>query len=183
MVSEFQVDLDPDDLQLGPPVMGVAGEEEEQLEEEEEEKEDHTRALSDDYRLRKLSVDSDNNERTNRKSAKSKKKDSMDSDIADVEAFMGVSNISAEDLDSLALQGNNIIGAGGKERRESKSKGGERKEECAEEEVRREHLDDWLNSEEGSAANPYVSTANIMPDGIEHDDSDLEEGQPTLCRL
>ncbi|KAK3885232.1 hypothetical protein Pcinc_010533 [Petrolisthes cinctipes] len=176
MVSGFQVDLDPDDLQLGPSVMGVAGEEEEEQQEEEseEEEEDHTKAFSDDYSLRKLSVDSEKCERTCRKGATSKKKDSVGSDIADVEAFMGVSKISPEDLDSLAL------GAGGREeRRENESKGRGGKEGCEEEEeeeVKGEHLDDWLNSEEGSAANPYVSTANIMPEGVEQDDSDLEEG-------
>lgn len=163
MVSGFQVDLDPDDLQMGSGV-GIVAEEEEETKEEPEDcgkvtTTANTRLVNCAFPGQNLnSVNSEEIMRTSNKSVKSKTSPIGNEMQDEVNPFLGF------DADPFILRQNkpssSVLGA-----RES------------EEEERGNHLDDWLNSEVGTVANPYVSTSSMMPEGVSLEDSDVEEGK------
>ncbi|KAK8404791.1 hypothetical protein O3P69_001417 [Scylla paramamosain] len=163
MVSAFQVDLDPDDLQMGSGV-GIVAEEEEEIKDESEDCREVTSTTSEklvDCTFPGQNLNSTNSEeiiRTSNKSAKSKA-NPMVTEVQDQHSpFLDF------EADSFILTQN----------KPSSTLTGVRETE----EEKGNHLDDWLNSDEGTIANPYVSTSNIMPEGATLEDSDPEEGPP-----
>lgn len=162
MVSGFQVDLDPDDLQMGSGV-GVAVEEEE--EENKDESEHYEEKINTDNAklvhrgfadLNLNSMDSEEVIRTNKMSLNVTSSPESDVQVQQTH-FLG------SDDDPFSL----------KQSRTPNSMAGRREKE---EDEKVDHLDDWLNSEESTIANPYVSTSNMMPEGAALEDSDAEEG-------
>lgn len=170
MVSGFQVDLDPDDLQLGLNVKIVSDE----MEEPEVEKVKINTKVSlvkcDTSELGFDNLYSSDGVRTSKKDVKIKSKRNLtDSEKRESqEVLVGVSNLSIEDMDSFSLQPdketNAILGF-----RNYEKEGKEEKEKI-------DKLDDWLNSEEGTIVNPYVSTISVMPDMPGLQGSDAEDG-------
>lgn len=163
MVSGFQVDLDPDDLQMGSGVsVGVEEEEEESKEEsgfcEERNTSDSAKLVHSGLADLDLdSLDSGDIIRTSKKSLNVTS--SSESDIQSQQtSFLG------SDADPFSL----------KQTKTPSNVGGLREKEGNE---KVDHLDDWLNSEEGTIVNPYVSTSNMMPEGVALEDSDAEEGK------
>lgn len=163
MVSGFQVDLDPDDLQMGSGMGVVAEEEEEEKKDDSEDCEEKNNSASAKLvhcglaDLNLDSVDSEEVMRTRKKS--SSVTSSIGSDTQGQQT-----HLLGLDADPFSLKHtktpSNMVGL-----RES------------EEEEKVNHLDDWLNSEERTVANPYVSTSNMMPEGAALEDSDAEEGK------
>lgn len=162
MVSGFQVDLDPDDLQMGSGV-GVGLEEEEEESKDEsgycEERNTTGSAKLVHCGLADLDLDSLDSEDVIRTSKKSLNvTSSSESDVQSQQtSFLG------SDADPFSL----------KQTKTPSSMGG-LKEKEGDEKV--DHLDDWLNSEESTIVNPYVSTSSMMPEGVALEDSDAEEG-------
>lgn len=166
MVSGFQVDLDPDDLQMGSGVGIVAEEEEEgNIDESEldEEKADSSNAKLLHCGLADLNLNSVDSEEATRASRKN-------------------SNISSPAESDVQGQQNYFLGSDSdpfslKPTKAPSTIAGLRE---SEEEEKVDHLDDWLNSE-NTLVNPYVSTSNMMPEGASLEDSDAEEGKRFFC--
>ncbi|MPC26776.1 Rab-like protein 6 [Portunus trituberculatus] len=162
MVSAFQVDLDPDDLQMGSGV-GIIAEEEEESKDESDDCGEVTSTTSEkllDCAFPGQRLNSANSEgvRTSNKSAKCLA-NPMITEVQDQHSpFLDF------EADPFTLTQN----------KPSSTTPGVRETE----EEKGNHLDDWLNSDEGTIANPYVSTSNIMPEGAALDDSDHEGGAP-----
>ncbi|XP_042232150.1 rab-like protein 6 isoform X2 [Homarus americanus] len=173
MVSGFQVDLDPADLQLGSNVEIIADEMEEPEDERKEEQNAKVSVVTCD--ISELEFDnlysSEDVLRTSKKDMKSKKKRNMtDSEKQESqEVLVGMSALDIQDTKSVSLQPNigtnTIVGFRDCE-----------KDDKGEEEEKSDKLDDWLNSNEGTIVNPYVSTASVMPDDLDLDGSDAEDG-------
>ena len=163
MVSAFQVDLDPDDLTMGSGVNIVAEEEEENKDESEDcvEVTTTTNEKLVECGLPRQNLNIVNSKevmRTSNKSARSKTS-SIVTEVQDHHSpFLDF------DADPFIL----------KQNKPSSSMPGVGE---TEEEEKGNHLDDWLNAEEGTIANPYVSTSNMMPEGATLEDSDPEEGK------
>ncbi|XP_071516967.1 rab-like protein 6 [Panulirus ornatus] len=169
MVSGFQVDLDPDDLQLGLNV-DIAADADDLEDEKEKENATDTFINCDISKINSIDIHSDKDVlRTCKKDAKSKINLTDNEKEESREILVGISNIDAQDSNSFSLQPkketSNVLGF-----KDAEDQGLE------EEEDKSDKLDDWLNSEEGTIANPYVSTSIVMPDGTTLDDSDAEDG-------
>nr|XP_045613194.1 rab-like protein 6 isoform X1 [Procambarus clarkii]XP_045613195.1 rab-like protein 6 isoform X1 [Procambarus clarkii] len=174
MVSGFQVDLDPDDLQLGSNVEIIADEIEEVEQEKEEDNNPEVSFVKCDISdLRFDNVHSSEGVKIGKKEVKNKSKRNLtDNEKQEShEVLVGMSNFSIEDTHSYTLQPdkttNTILGFRDCEK------------ECKEEEEEEEKidkLDDWLNSEEGTIVNPYVSNIIVMPEGSVLDGSDPDDG-------
>ena len=163
MVSAFQVDLDPDDLQMGSGV-GLVAEEEEESKDESEDCGEVTSTTSEkhlDCAFPGQTLNSANSEEMIRTSNKSTK----------CLANPLVTEVQEQHSPFLDFEGDPFILTQSKP---SNTTPGVRE---TEEEDKGNHLDDWLNSDEGTIVNPYVSTSNIMPEGATLDDSDPEEGK------
>ncbi|KAG0717461.1 hypothetical protein GWK47_054374 [Chionoecetes opilio] len=165
MVSGFQVDLDPDDLQIGSGVNIVAEEDEESKHESEEcaEVTSTTNAKLVHCGLPAQNLNSVNSEehvRTRGKSAKCKASPVVSEVQDQPNTFLDFHDADPFTL-SQSKPSSSVLGM-----RES------------EEEEKGDHLDDWLNSEEGTISNPYVSNSNVMPEGATLQESDADEGPP-----
>ncbi|XP_042881823.1 rab-like protein 6 [Penaeus japonicus] len=161
MVSGFQVDLDPDDLKLGSNVEIVA----------DEDFEDDSVGIFSKVDSVHDSKSEEREVRTSKKPKNNKRK------VSDSEKLNCENDVSVA-LSKLGLESS-------PDTHNSKEAGivlnfGH----CdGEEQGKEDKLDDWLNSEEGTIANPYISTATDMPEGATLDDSDDNQGSTVdMCK-
>ncbi|XP_069970964.1 rab-like protein 6 isoform X1 [Penaeus vannamei] len=152
MVSGFQVDLDPDDLNLGSNVEVGADEDFE---------DDSVGIFSKVDSV--LDSKSDEKEVRTSKKPKNNKRKVSDSEKLNCENDVSValSKLGLEGSPDSNKEAGIVLNFG----------------HCdGEEHAKEDKLDDWLNSEEGTIANPYISTATDMPEGATLDDSDDNQG-------
>ncbi|KAK7015858.1 hypothetical protein SK128_025875, partial [Halocaridina rubra] len=173
MVSGIEVDLDPDDLNLGSNIAVVA----EDPKDAEEDLEDFGFSVG----IKRHSDKAPKSvSRTKPKSLRRKSSDSQNRD-SDSDGVGNVPDFSMHNIQSLANGKQNLVPTSATlhpalafsietEKKESDAK-------------KDEILDNWLSSEETTIANPYVSTSSAMPDGALADSDDEEEGSMTeICK-
>lgn len=167
MVSGFQVDLDPDDLQLGSNVSTGAAEEADTEVDKQDKNYEVSHVKSDVSSLDDFDI-GDSAARTFNADMKPKKNMTDSEKVISLEVLVGVSEMDIQDSEPFASSKTNKSAKVG-----FRDSGEEKKED----EDKMDSLDDWLSGN-NTIANPYVSTSTVMPDGVDLDDSDdAEEGK------
>ncbi|XP_068220229.1 rab-like protein 6 isoform X2 [Palaemon carinicauda] len=156
MVSGFQIDLDPEDLNLGSNIEILADDV------KDEDDDDESEALDDEGGShRNFYRNSVGSKTCNQKEVKRKLSDNVRNAI-DSEIVVKMSSL---DMKALPSDFNHSSATNAVSPALSFSQ---------DEGDKTENLDDWLGSEQSTIANPYVSTSNVMPEGALEDSE--EEG-------